>query len=98
LVPYTTLFRSSGTQVRTLRADDGFPTPDAVRAAVRADDPHFPRSRVLVIENSHNMAGGRVLAPERSDALCAAAADCGLIVHVDGARLAHAAAAAGCSA
>jgi threonine aldolase len=87
--------RLSGTQVRTLRAEDGFPEPEAVRAAVRADDPHFPRSRLLVVENSHNMAGGRVLDRARMDALCAAARALGLAVHVDGARLANAAVALG---
>ena len=32
--------RLSGTQVRPLRADDGFPAPEAVRTAVRANDVH----------------------------------------------------------
>lgn len=83
--------RLSGTQVRPLRADDGFPAPEAVRAAVRADDVHLPRSRLLVLENTHNMAGGRVLAPERFAALLGVARERGLLVHIDGARLANAA-------
>ena len=87
--------RLSGTQVRLLAAEDGFPTPDAVREAVRSTDIHFPRSRLLVLENTHNMAGGRVLAPERFDALVAAARGVGLLIHVDGARLANAAIASG---
>lgn len=87
--------RLSGTQVRTIRAPSGFPTPEDVRAAVRPDDPHFPRSRLLVVENTHNMAGGRCLAPEAMDALAAAARESGLIVHIDGARLANAAVAQG---
>jgi threonine aldolase len=87
--------RLSGTQVRTIRADSGFPTPADVRAAVRPDDPHFPRSRLLVVENTHNMAGGRCLAPEQMDALAESARELGLIVHIDGARLANAAVALG---
>jgi threonine aldolase len=83
--------RLSGTQVRTIRAQSGFPTAADVRAAVRPDDPHFPRSRLLVIENTHNMAGGRCLAPDAMDALAASARELGLIVHIDGARLANAA-------
>ncbi|MDA0372301.1 MAG: GntG family PLP-dependent aldolase [Planctomycetota bacterium] len=83
--------RLSGTQVRTIRAPSGFPTPDDVRAAVRPDDPHFPRSRLLVVENTHNMAGGRCLAPDAMDALAVTARESGLIVHIDGARLANAA-------
>jgi threonine aldolase len=83
--------RLSGTQVRLLTAEDGFPSPDHVVAAIRRDDPHHARSRLLVLENTHNMAGGRVLAPERFDAIVAAAKSRGLLVHVDGARLANAA-------
>lgn len=89
--------RLSGTQVRTLVAADGFPTPEQVLAAIRPDDPHFPRSRLLVLENSHNMAGGRIASPERIRDLAAAAHGRGLLVHVDGARLANAAVALGCA-
>lgn len=90
--------RLSGTQTRTLVAADGFPTPAQVAAAVRADDPHFPRSRLLVLENTHNMAGGRIADPSRMAALAAVAKQHGLLVHVDGARLMNAAVALGCPA
>jgi len=88
--------RLSGTQVRTLVAADGFPTPAQVVAAIRPDDPHFPRSQLLVLENTHNMVGGRVASPERMRALADAAHARGLLVHVDGARLANAAVALAC--
>ncbi|MFM1770449.1 MAG: hypothetical protein RJA22_2978 [Verrucomicrobiota bacterium] len=87
--------RLSGTQVRTLEAPTGVLEPAQVTAAIRSDDPHYPRSRLLVIENTHNMAGGRVVAPGRMDALAEAARAGGLGVHVDGARLANAAVATG---
>lgn len=90
--------RLSGTQARTLVAADGFPTPAQVEGAVRADDPHYPRSRLLVVENTHNQAGGRVAAPARVAALAAAARHHGMLVHCDGARLLNAAVALGCSA
>jgi len=88
--------RLSGTQVRTLSAPGGFPEPAQVEAAVRADDPHFPRSRLLVLENTHNMAGGRVAAPARIGELAAVARAAGMSVHIDGARLMNAAVALGC--
>jgi threonine aldolase len=50
-----------------------------------------------VLENTHNMAGGRVAGPERIAALAAAARSHRLQVHVDGARLCNAAVAAGCT-
>ncbi|MGC3970479.1 MAG: GntG family PLP-dependent aldolase [Pirellulales bacterium] len=90
--------RWSGTQVKPLAAADGFPTPAQIEAAVRADDVHYPRSRLLVIENTHNSAGGRCAGAARVEALAAAAKRHGLAAHCDGARLYNAAAALGCSA
>ena len=83
--------RLSGTQARTLRAVDGFPTPAQVLGACREDDPHYPRTRLLVLENTHNMAGGRVAEPARLAALAQAARARGALVHCDGARLMNAA-------
>lgn len=88
--------RWSGTQVKPLVAADGFPTPDQVVAAIRADDVHYPRSRLLVLENTHNSAGGRVAPAQRIAALAATATKHGLAAHCDGARLANAAVALGC--
>ena len=89
--------RLSGTQVRTLQAADGFPTPEQVQSVVRVDDPHYPRSRLLVLENTHNMAGGRVADASRIAALADVARSAGMSVHVDGARLMNAAVALGCA-
>jgi threonine aldolase len=88
--------RLSGTQVRSLPARDGFPTAAQITSAVRVDDPHYPRSRLLVLENTHNMAGGRVADAGRIAALADAARSEGMLVHVDGARLMNAAVALGC--
>ena len=60
--------RLSGTQVRTVASADGFPAPAQVAEVVRPDDPHYPRSRLLVVENTHNMAGGRVARDARGRA------------------------------
>ncbi len=87
--------RLSGTQVRTMDAPSGVPEAAQVTAAIRSNDPHFPRSRLLVVENTHNMAGGRVVPVARMDELAAAARAGGLAVHVDGARLCNAAVATG---
>lgn len=90
--------RLSGTQVQPVAAPDGVPTPAQVEAAVRPDDPHQPRTRLLVLENTHNLAGGRPISPGATAALAAAARRHGLLVHVDGARLLNAAVALGCAA
>ena len=76
--------RLSGTQVRLMECADGFPTPAQIAAAVRSDDVHFPRSRLLVLENTHNMAGGRVADVARMRQMADAGRQHGLAVHVDG--------------
>jgi threonine aldolase len=90
--------RLSGTSVRLLACADGFPTVEQLSGAVRPDNAHYPRTRLLVLENSHNMAGGRVASPTRMCELADAAHRLGLMVHVDGARLCNASSALGCTA
>ena len=50
----------SSVQLRTLPGENGILDPETVRAAVRPEDVHFPRSRLLCLENTHNTAGGKV--------------------------------------
>lgn len=81
---------------------DGEPgrvSPDAVRRAAaggRTNAPYYSlRTTLLCLENTHNAAGGAVTAPEEQAALASAAKAAGLRVHLDGARLWHAAVALG---
>jgi threonine aldolase len=78
---------------------DGGPgkiTPDAVRRAAGSPGPYYTlRTTLLCLENTHNAAGGAVTAPEEQVALAAAARAAKLRVHLDGARLWHAAVALG---
>jgi threonine aldolase len=66
-----------------------------VRAALRPDSPHVPRVSAIAVENTHNAAGGKVMPVAVADALGALAAEVGLPLHLDGARLWNAAAALG---
>ena len=85
----------SGVQIRPLPGEGGIITPDAIRAAVRPENVHFPRPRLLCLENTHNTAGGKVFPLEDFVAVAAAAREMGLRVHLDGARLFNAQAATG---
>lgn len=87
--------RLTGAAVAPIAAARGFMTPDAIRAAVRPDDPHYARSRLLSLENTHNMAGGTVLDAAGMRAQAAVAREFGMAVHLDGARVANAAVALG---
>jgi threonine aldolase len=84
----------SSVQVRTLTGEGGVISPDALRAAVRPENVHFPRSRLLCLENTHNTAGGKVYPLEDFAAVAGEARALGLKVHLDGARLFNAAVAA----
>ena len=84
-----------GAQPRTVVGQRGLLTPAQIRAASRGDDDHLPRSRLLILENTHNRGGGTVWKPEVfADAVAAARGE-GLRVHLDGARLFNAEVAAG---
>jgi threonine aldolase len=85
----------SSVQVRTLTGEGGVISSDALRAAVRPENVHFPRSRLLCLENTHNTAGGKIYPLEDFAAIAGEARALGLKVHLDGARLFNAAVAAG---
>lgn len=66
-----------------------------IQNAIRADDPHYPRTRLVALENTHNTCGGRVLPLafiREVEELCQ---DAKLKLHIDGARLANASVASG---
>ena len=63
-----------------------------IEAAIKPDDPHFARSRLLALENT---IGGKVLPMAYIEAATTLARSRGLGTHLDGARLFNAAVAAG---
>jgi threonine aldolase len=77
-------------------AGPGKVSPSAIRRAAGAAGPYFTlRTTLLCLENTHNAAGGTVTAPDEHAAVVAAARGAKLTVHLDGARLWHAAVALG---
>jgi threonine aldolase len=75
-----------------VNAADGTLPLDALAKAVKPDDPHFARTRLLALENTWH---GRVLPQEYVIAAADWARSRGLAVHLDGARLFNAAVASG---
>ncbi len=63
----------------------------AVRAAVHADNPHYPRTRLILVENSYGSKNGYPLPPDYFAGIRQIADAHGLAVHLDGARLFNAA-------
>ena len=85
----------SGVQIRPVATPDGVLTADLARAALRPASPHVARVSAIAIENTHNAAGGKVMPAAVADALGALAAEIGVPLHLDGARLWNAAVALG---
>lgn len=88
-----------GIHPRTLaNADDGTIPLDVIEAAIRPDDVHFPRSRLIILENTHNRCNGVPLTPAYTRAVGQLAGRHGLKLHIDGARIFNAAVALGVDA
>ncbi len=75
--------------------EDGTLNLTDIENAVRSDNPHYPRSRLLCLENTHNMCWGSPLGLGYTRKAVRLAQDMGLKVHLDGARLFNAALAEG---
>ena len=85
-----------GIQPRTLpNRPDGTLDITAVEAAIRTPNVHFPVTRLICLENTHNRCGGAVLDAAYMRAVRAVADAHGLAVHLDGARIFNAAVALG---
>ena len=74
---------------------DGTLALDDIRLAIRSDDAHFPISRLVALENTHNRFGGAVLSVAYTQAVADLAHQHGFALHLDGARLFNAAVALG---
>jgi threonine aldolase len=85
----------SGVQLRGVTTPDGVLTAELVAAAIRPPSPFAVQTSLIALENTHNGAGGRVMPLETMRAIRDVARERGLPVHLDGARLWNAAAAAG---
>jgi len=86
----------AGMQLRPVPTPDGILTAAAVRAAIRpSSNPYQPETSLICVENTHNAAGGKVVPLDALRAVRDVASEHGLPVHMDGARLWHAAAATG---
>jgi threonine aldolase len=75
---------------------DGTLDLDEIVAAIRdPNNPHFPRTKLITVENTHNRCGGAPLSVEHMRSVGALAKEHGLLLHVDGARIFNAAVALG---
>jgi threonine aldolase len=84
-----------GALITPLDGDRGMFTGEQLRAAIRYQDRHSPRTRAVSVEQTTNMGGGACWPLEQIDAVRAVADEAGLAKHMDGARLMNAVVATG---
>jgi threonine aldolase len=82
--PHTVPNQSDG----TMRLQD-------IEGAIRGSNVHFPRTRLICLENTHNLCDGAPLSPEYTESVAKLAKHHGLLLHLDGARVFNAAVALG---
>jgi threonine aldolase len=76
---------------RLIKGTRGKFSPEQLEGHLRHQDLHYPVSRLVCIENTHNRGGGSVWTPAEVAAVAKTAHDHGLKVHCDGARIFNAA-------
>jgi threonine aldolase len=81
----------AGAMMQPLDTPRGMFTGDDVRGALRrVGDRYMPRSRLVSVEQTTNMSGGRVWPLEQLRDVVSVAREAGLRLHMDGARLMNA--------
>ena len=85
----------AGCLARPIHTDDGILTWKLIDPAIRPPIYYRAQTGLIVLESTHNMAGGVVLPPEVQEEICDRAHERSIPVHLDGARIFNAAVALG---
>jgi threonine aldolase len=85
----------SGVQLRPIPGMKGVITSDQIETVIRPDNVHFPPTRLICLENTHNRAGGAVFPIDEMERIRIIAQANNIRMHLDGARLWNASVATG---
>jgi len=85
----------SGVMLRFVPGVRGIFTAENVRAVLRPKDIHFPHTKLVCIETTHNRGGGSIWPLDTIAEVAATAREANLKLHLDGARLWNASVATG---
>jgi threonine aldolase len=85
----------SGVTSRTISAPDGMLDVSDLKDKIRADDQHLCRTRLVCLENTTNLGGGRTYPLQQMQRVAEWAWSNDLKMHLDGARVFNAVVAAG---
>lgn len=78
---------NSGASVSLLKGNRGRLNLEQIQRAVRADDPHFPKTRLVSLENTANKGGGSVYPGQMIRDISTYCREEGIAIHLDGARI-----------
>jgi threonine aldolase len=87
--------QNASLMINAIDGDRGVFSAEQLRAAIRPESRYLPRSRLVSVEQTTNMGGGRVWPLDALRAVVEVAREHGLRAHMDGARLMNAVVAAG---
>ncbi|HZG49505.1 MAG TPA: threonine aldolase family protein [Thermoleophilaceae bacterium] len=87
--------QNAALMIHALDGDGGIFGAEQLTAAIRPPSRYLPRSRLVSVEQTTNMGGGRVWPLERVREVLGVAREHGLRAHMDGARLMNAVVASG---
>ncbi len=85
----------SGLPFNLVEAERGLLGPETIAAAIHLDNVHLPVSRLVALENTHNFGGGAVYPLATIETIIDLVRSRGMALHLDGARMFNACAAAG---
>ena len=77
----------SGVMCRLINGDRGVFTATDLAQVLRPRDVHFPKTKLVCLENTHNRGGGKIYPLAEIDAISKLCQQQGLKLHLDGARL-----------
>ena len=87
----------AGAMCRLVPGDEGIITAAQIEKVLRPADPHFARTRLVCLENTHNRGGGKIFPLDEIERIAALCREKGLMLHLDGARFWNACVATGVS-
>lgn len=85
----------SGVMCRLIPGNHGIFTAADLAQVLRPDNVHFPKTKLVCLENTHNRGGGRIYPLSEITAIAQVCEAQGLKLHLDGARLWNACSATG---
>jgi threonine aldolase len=81
----------AGVQAALVTENEGVMDARAVEQKIRSENIHYPKTSLICVENTHNMAGGRVVPLAAMKKIHDVGKNHGIPVHLDGARIYNAA-------